>query len=260
MPLHPPRVAACVLAALSALPAAARAQCSAWPGEPDPLPQVGSADGFAAGWARFRREELRGLALLLEGSDGVEARRVWLHAACLAPGDSEIAAALARTARPAVHRVTVSPGAPEARMRRATVGAAFDVLSADARVTPSSPGPGPATASSAVLDLSAIDAQIADAATHLGAARFQAAADLSDLARARLLHLAEAPPVRERRVRVELLGATARLALGREEDARTCIQRALREDPDLVADPAVSPPKLLRLVSQERERRAENSR
>src|SRR5262245_24620026 len=123
MPLPSARVTACALAALTALPAAARAQCSAWPGEPDPLPQVGAADEFAAGWARFRREELRGLALLLEGSDGVEARRLWLHAACLAPGDSEIAAALARTARPAVHRLAASPGAPAAGVRRATVGA-----------------------------------------------------------------------------------------------------------------------------------------
>jgi hypothetical protein len=140
-------------------------------------------------------------------------------------------------------------------MRRATLGAAFDVLSADVPIA----GREPVPAAIMAFDFSAIDAQIAEAAAHLGQARFQAAADLSDLARARLLQLAAAPPVRERRVRVELLGATARLALGQDEEARSCVKRALQEDPALVVDPTLSPPKLQRLVNQERARPSEAS-
>jgi hypothetical protein len=60
-------------------------------------------------------------------------------------------------------------------------------------------------------------------------------------------------------VRVELLGATARLALGQDEEARSCVKRALQEDPALVVDPTLSPPKLQRLVNQERARPSEAS-
>lgn len=254
MPLPPLRaLAACVLALLGAR--LAPAQCTSWPGEPEPLPQVGAADEFAAGWARFRREELRGLALLLEASDPVEARRIWLHAACLAPGDAEISAALARTARPAVHSVEVGVGPAVPRVRRATLGGAFEVLTAEAHVEP----PAPAPADIAAIDLAPIDLEIEAAQEHLGQARFKAAVELSDLARARLARLPASAPARERRVRVELLGATARLALGQDEEARTCVERALHENPDLVADPAVSPPKLQRLVNQARAQRAETT-
>jgi hypothetical protein len=216
-----------------------------------------SADAFAGSWTRLRREELRGLALLLESSDPLEARRIWLHAACLAPGDAEIAAALARTARPIVHRISVEVAPPKPRPRAATLRAALDVLASAARVAPPPPASQrwPAARSTPgefVFDFTPVDAQIRSAAEHLDQARFQQAADLSDLARARLARLGSAPPVRARRVRIELLGATARLALGEEGDARRCLERALREDPDLAVDPAVAPPKLQRLLEEAR--------
>jgi hypothetical protein len=248
---------ACALAWVGLAAASAGAACRAWPGEPDPLPQIGSADAFAESWTRLRREELRGLALLLEASDPLEARRIWLHAACLAPGDAEIAAALARTARPIVHRISVEVAPVQPRAPAATLGGALDVLASEARVAPAPREPAlrPAARSAPadlVFDFTPVDAQIRAAAEHLDQALFQQAADLSDLARARLARLASAPPVRARRVRIELLGATARLALGREGDARRCLERALREDPDLAVDPAVSPPKLQRLLEEAR--------
>jgi hypothetical protein len=241
-------LAVCALALLASA-RAARAECSAWPGEPDPLPRLGAADEFGATWAQLRREELRGLALLLEASDPVEARRLWLHAACLAPGDTEIAAALARTAQPAVRYVAVRLAPPAARVRRATFGAAFEVLAAEARVAPPEPQPDEL----GEFDFAPLDAQIRAAAEHLEQARFQAASDLSDLARARLVRLGGThAAVRERRVRVELIGATARLALGQDQDARGCVERALRADPELELDPSTSPPKLQRLLSEAR--------
>ena len=260
--VHSRCLAVCVLALLGSSSAPARGACRAWPGEPEPLPQVGAADEFAAGWALMRREELRGLALLLETTDPVEARRLWLHTACLAPGDAEVSAALARIALPVVHRVAVRAAPLAAATRRATLGAAFDVLDSEARVPTSAPKPpgGSEPVGIAEFHPAPVDAQIATAAQHLDQARFQAAADLSDLARARLVRFATTPAVRERRMRIEVLGATARLALGQEEDARRCVERALREQPDLALDPASSPPKLQRLLKETRERLVERER
>jgi len=227
----------------------ARGDCAQWPGEPGPLPQLGSDDPVLERWALLRREELRGLALLLEASDPLEARRLWLHAACIAPGDLEIAAALARSARPVVHRVEIEPGAPVSAGRRATLGAAFETLDRAARVPAQRE---PEAPQSERFDFASVDARIETAALHLGEARFEAAAQQADLARARLARLASTQPVRERRVRIELLAATARIALGELDDARSCIERALGARPDLTLDADTAPPKLQRLFDETR--------
>jgi hypothetical protein len=238
---------ACALALLAS-PHALRAECRAWPGEPEPLPQLGTSDALMEHWVRARREELRGLALLLEASDPLEARRLWLHAACLAPGDSEIAAALSRTALPVVHRVAVDPAPARLAARRATLAAALADLDAPVRIAPPEP-PDPEVAR---FDFSALDAQIAAAVAYLDQARFQSAAELADLSRARLVRLAAATPVRERRARIEVVAATARIALGDVDDARRCVERALAARPDLVLDSAQAPPKLQRLFEEAR--------
>jgi hypothetical protein len=214
-----------------------------------------SSDPFEARWARARRDELQGLALLLEASDPLEAQRVWRHAACLAPDDAEIALALERTARSVVHRPGVEARASLGVERRTTLGAAFALLDRAARVAPVERGE-----TSAGFDFAPIDAQIDTAALRLDEARFAAALALSDLARARLARFAPEPPVSERRVRIELLAATARIALGEEQDARTCVERALREQPDLTLDPARFTPKLRRLLGETRTRLAERAR
>jgi hypothetical protein len=246
-------LAACALALLCASAGAASAQCSVWPGEPEPLPQLGGGDEVLERWAGLRRDELRGLALLLEASDPVEARRLWLHAACLAPGDSEIAAALARTVLPVVHRIAVEDAPPPAAARRATLGAAFGVLDASARV-PAAPE---LAAELEGFDFREIDAQIAAAAGHLNQARFRAAAELADLARARLARFSAAPAVRERRARLELVSASARVALGDADEARNSLERALAADRELSLDTKSAPPKLLRLFEEARERARE---
>jgi tetratricopeptide (TPR) repeat protein len=248
--LHLRGLAACALALLCSSAGAAAAQCSPWPGEPDPLPQLGGGDEMLERWASLRRDELRGLALLLEASDPVEARRLWLHAACLAPGDSEIAAALGRTALPVVHRIAVEDAPAAALGPRATLGAAFGVLEASARI-PAISVPDPEREG---FDFREIDAQIAAAAGHLQQARFRTAAELADLARARLARFSAALPVRERRARLELVAASARVALGDADEARNSLERALAADPELSLDAQSEPPKLLRLFEEARER------
>jgi len=233
--------------------ATSRAECHAWPGEPEPLPQLGTSDALLEQWVSERREELRGLALLLETSDPLEARRVWLHAACLAPGDAEIAAALSRTSRRTVHRVGVEATLAVPILRRATLAAALSELETPARI----PAPEEIDPEVARFDFAAVDAQIATAAAELDQARFQSAADLADLSRARLARLAAASVVRERRAQIEVVAATARIALGDVDDARRCVERALAARPDLAL--AQAPPKLQRLFDEARADRAEQS-
>jgi hypothetical protein len=244
--------AACALVLVGAGSGPVRGDCRSWPGEPEPLPQAGTSDELLARWIALRREELRGLALLIEASDPLEARRVWLHAACLAPGDSEIAAALARTARPIVHRIDVERGLPPVSARRASLEQAFDVLDGSVWIAPDEPD----NSALAGFDFAEIDAQIAGAGVDLEQARFGSAAEAADLARAKLARLPAAPAVRERRARIELVAATASLARGDAQEAEDCLERALQARPDLTLDPGASPPKLQRLFNEIRERRA----
>jgi hypothetical protein len=243
---------ACALVLAGAGSGPVRGDCRSWPGEPEPLPQAGTSDELLARWLALRREELRGLALLIEASDPLEARRVWMHAACLAPGDSEIAAALARTARPVVHRIGVERGQPPVSGRRVSLEQAFDVLDHSAWLAPE----GPDDTAVAGFDFRDVDSQIDAAGADLDHARFESAAGAADLARAKLARLPAAPAVRERRARIELLAATARLALGDAQEAGDCLERALQARPDLTLDPGASPPKLQRLFNEIRERRA----
>jgi hypothetical protein len=229
------------LAATGPLPSGASESCDEWPGEPSPLPDVTSSDSFAARWARLRLEELRGLAILLEAADPVEAQRVWRHAACLAPEDPAISEALARTVPVAVHRPAVEPG-PVAPVRRATtLRSALALLDAPARVPV-----GPET------DFASVDAQLDEATGRLEQARFRDALALCDLIRGRMVRMGDARGAHERRARVELLAATVHLALGEEPEARSCVERALRAQPELALDPARSPRKLVRLVDDAR--------
>ena len=62
-------------------------------------------------------------------------------------------------------------------------------------------------------------------------------------------------PARERpgqRAQLEVLAATAEIALGREEAARESLERALRAQPELSLDPARHSPKLVRLFEEVR--------
>ena len=79
------RLVACAAGlALLGAPAAARATCEAWPGEPDPLPTNTSSDPALARWAQLRSLELRAMAVR-SAPDPITADRLLRHADCLAP-------------------------------------------------------------------------------------------------------------------------------------------------------------------------------
>jgi murein DD-endopeptidase MepM/ murein hydrolase activator NlpD len=78
-------------------------------------------------------------------------------------------------------------------------------------------------------------------------ARFEAALESADAARA-LLGASPTPSEKENRVRLEIVSATAAVALGDHDAARSSLRRALQANPDLTLDPALVSPKVLRAL------------
>jgi hypothetical protein len=83
-------------------------------------------------------------------------------------------------------------------------------------------------------------------------ARFEAAVAGAAEVRTRLEGLADDEELRERRVRLEVLAATAQIALGREDEARESFGRALAARPDLELDPMKTSPKVIRVLDAAR--------
>jgi len=244
----------CVAGVLCLLPVAvlpawgSEDACAAWPGEIDPLPTISEADPFAARWARLRVAELAALATSLEPEDPAEAYRLWKHLACMAPRSSATARAegLRPEFRVALRPTPVGPvaSAPSSSTRRERAPeppavAERPVPSGEPKVEP---GP----------DFVRFDAQLAAAEEGLRLARFREVLQTTDRLRTELESQAEASGVRERRVRVEVLGASALVALGLPGRAAEGFGRALRIDPDLVLDPTTTPPKIRALLEEVR--------
>jgi hypothetical protein len=83
-------------------------------------------------------------------------------------------------------------------------------------------------------------------------ARFEAALESANTARA----LLDASPSRsqtESRVRIEIVSATAAVALGDDAAARSSLERALQANSDLTLDPALVSPKVLRVLRAARQ-------
>ena len=262
----------------------AASECTPWPSEPRPLPRAaspddpeaetgdapeGSAEASAEGtdqgtaeellsaWTKFRVRELARLATKLEAENRVEARRVWLHAQCLSPDADEIADGLERTQTRVVHRALPPPATGgdeevdggDPSVRHASVASALAELGA--------PDLGPGDVSNP--DLLEVDAWLGAAASLVEQARFREASSQLDSARDRLAELEPLAGIPERRSRLELLAATAHMALRREGDARASVERALAADPNLQPDRASTPPKVQRLVDAVRADLAEES-
>lgn len=104
----------------------------------------------------------------------------------------------------------------------------------------------------------AVDVQLHTADELVRTARFDEALAETERARPALAEL-EATSGRDavRRVRLEVLSATASIALGREEAAQQSFERALRADADLELDPARTSPKVVRGLAETRRRLAE---
>lgn len=103
----------------------------------------------------------------------------------------------------------------------------------------------------------ALDVQLHNADELVRTARFDEALAETERARPALAEL-EATSGRdaERRVRLEVLSATASIALGRDEAAHQSFERALRADADLELDPASTSPKVVRHLEETRRRLA----
>jgi hypothetical protein len=249
-----------------ALPAAAEGPaCAAWPGEPAPLPAIGDVDPFRAEWARLRGGELARVATALELFDRLEAHRLWQHAHCLDPANAEAAAGEERTRPSAVHRPVVrspdDPGDEPATSVASALSLVARRVTADAVPRPAAPAPAarsvarrerPAAASpcgtrsTPCSELERVDAGLARIEEHIAGARFREALELGEPARARMRALDASAPSRARRVRLEVLCATAAVALGRDGDARAGFARVLALDPSFRLDPRRTAPKVQR--------------
>ena len=94
-------------------------------------------------------------------------------------------------------------------------------------------------------ELAGIDRLLATAHFHTALAVAGATRDLLD-------RFGEDPQLGVRRARLEVMAATAEVALGQRTPARRSMMRALRAVPDLVLDEREASPKLLELLREAR--------
>jgi hypothetical protein len=212
--------------------------CEPWPGEPEPLPTTTDADPLRAQWAELRVLELVRAASAFEPRDPAQAQRLLNRVLCFDPGSDGAHRALARLSLVQVHRPEVVRGTPSDAVR---LDAWASLDRAIVMNTRRSPQPRPDAA------IARADARLETLAGQLKAARFDDALATAAEARrdVRSLPAGERPA---RTVRLEVMTATAQLALGRDEDARASFERALDADPALALDPGVTSPKVLRAL------------
>ena len=199
--------------------------CQPWPGELSPLPSTESGNAFEARWATLRASELERLAKALEANQPGLAQPLWTHVRCLDPRNAN-AEQRAQALRP---QIAFSPRPFVIRPKPAAVAAKRPA------------------------DLGPIDRALSEAESELNQARFARAVELTEQTRRELEGRSDSPDLRERRARLEVIAATALVALGRSEDAGDSFARALRADPQLELDPSSTPPKIRRLFLQIRE-------
>jgi tetratricopeptide (TPR) repeat protein len=264
------------IAGVGDLARAAEAGCQAWPGEPDPLPQVTSDDALLARWSLLRASELAQAALQAEPVAPGDAWRIWAHLLCLDPENREARAALERARPLRVHRLgalaSETQPEPGPRLPLPQAFAALDEpvavwvpppprpVARRADVTPppalapvadASPEPEAGLARAPAIPATA-DEAIAEAEAALRSARYADAVAAAGRARERLAPLSASPAVLEQRARVEVTSATALLALGRADAAREAFLRALAARPELALDPRTTSPKVLQAFESAR--------
>lgn len=233
---------ACAAVALGA-GAAAADPCVPWPGEPRPLPRVDDPDELRRRWARLRVQELGSAARELEGDAPVRAHHLWRRVLCLDPAHQGAVAGLARTPLVSVHQPVLVT-----RPTQDGVADAWAGLARPLRVTfPQPAAPEPATPEPAAPS-DGFAARLATLEEQVRRARFEEA--LAEAGRVR-----EAATGPEQSARVEVLAATAALALGRSDEADTYLGRALEADPQLALDPVSTPPKVRRALERVRAER-----
>jgi hypothetical protein len=243
---------------LAATAGAASGPCAPWSGEIEPLPSVSDPDPLRAAWARLRAEQLAETARDLEPRSRALAHRLWRHASCLDPERADVVHALARTApvrwfRPPILGVELVDVGKERGLPDPVSESSWDLgepihvfgarISAPAEGSEAVPESPPAP----LLDARE---QLAAAEEAVRTARFELALERVERGR-RFLETQGLPA---ERARLEVLAATAEIALGQEEAARESLGRALRAQPELSLDPTRHSPKLVRLFEEVRGR------
>jgi len=268
-------------------------ECTAWPGEVTPLPTTQSTDPFGARWAELRVRELEKLASALEAEDPGNAYRVWKHIGCLDPERANVvkerlrptivvAARPVRKLPPPAPRVPAPRPAPTAPVvaekqpeapaepplvldqeietsAQQSESTEIDLGSGlvDVAARPTAAIKAPTPMPEPTVDLTGVDALLREAQDVLIEARFRDVIDATDLLRTQLRSMGTSRGVMERRARIEIMAATAQIALGRAADAAQSFARALEADPELELSEA-TPPKIRRMLEEVRsERRGE---
>jgi hypothetical protein len=256
----------CLVAALLA-PASFPAQandCVAWPREPRPLPQVDDHDPLRARWAGLRAQELARRAQDLETFAPLAAHQAWRRVLCLDPANERALARALLSLPLRVHRPEIrlepeaTPTAPDTDVW-ASLGAPVQIAMRAGASPARGPGrvllPGAEPALEAPVraeSLWRIERSIAAAEAQVEAARFEEALETIARARAALAALPRGRDLTPRRLRLELVAATAEAASGRSEDARACLARVLALEPGFTFDARTTSPKLLRLLDAAR--------
>jgi len=100
--------------------------------------------------------------------------------------------------------------------------------------------------------LGRVDGALDEIERMIDEAYFRTALGMVDTRRERLNELSPIGALRPRRARLEVLAATAAIALDRRVDAMRSMRRALRADPSLTLDEQSTPPKVYALLRQAR--------
>ncbi len=118
---------------------------------------------------------------------------------------------------------------------------------------------GPSATAPAGPDLTDVDQELGEIRLLVEEAHFRTALAVATATRDLLEDTPDGPAVRIRRARLEVLCATAAIALGRESEALDFMREALARDPDLRLDPVETSPKVVALLERVRDRGVETA-
>jgi hypothetical protein len=252
------------------------ADCEPWPGEPNPLPTAGSADGLTARFANLRAHELAALALELESSAPGDAYKVWLHVTCLDPERDDAREGAKRTVPLRIHHPEVVNEPVEVTMpaRAPDLASAFGELDNPISVGLSTRAAKPAVRAAAKPHVRVSQARqprrvarqaaprdvpleadglLDEAEGLVRQAHFEEALEKAAKAREALPQSGDQAALRQRRARADMIAGTAQVALGEDADARASFERALQTDPSLRLDRTSTSPKVLRAFDAARQ-------
>jgi hypothetical protein len=238
-------IAGSLATALSAAAATSK-NCEPWPGEPSPLPSLSDPDPLRAEWAQLRVKEMAQWAKRAERDDPLRARQMWRRLICIDPANDEALAGVQRARAVAVHRPGLVDEPPVAARAKdpfagldAPLGLATDVATASREAHSES-------------ELRELRGAVGVLEERVRTAQFEQALGGVPALRARLDRANPGGTRTSLIAQLEVLSATAELALGKSDAAEASLKRALAADPTLALDPATTAPKVLRALAAAR--------